>query len=347
MNTEKATTSAASTSVVKSAEVTISLLSSAKRSVWSWQSNPNPWVLNETKEWTRYSDFETEFIEDKYLKKEESEVEVGDYVVDLKSMVQISKADRNKQRSVKREEVPVRDFLREERFSYPEKAVKSFGTTYRSKVIMEWKKRNKAIDGHWPETVEQAAQGILKEGKLLKQEFESQLIAEKLRDVKDKPYEIFHCCARLYSAESFLYKLVNTTLRNEDMTKVDTLGAYCNVLRYYLRLNTQGPGKTAFYRGCTLTNEMIDGYIQAVGTQITWPAFTSTSKSRQQAEQFGNTLFIIRPSGRMGGQLRDISYLSHYPHEEEVLIVAGHCYDVDKVEHNPDNGKYLIYLTAG
>ncbi|CAF1167041.1 unnamed protein product [Didymodactylos carnosus] len=187
---------------------------------------------------------------------------------------------------------------------------------------------------------------ILEEGKLLNEESEAQLIADKLRHVKDKSVkEIYDCCIRLYSAESFLYKLVNSTLRSEDMTKTDTLGAYCQLLSWHLGCSELDQKELTVYRGCKLTEELIEEYTQNVGKRIQWLAFTSTTKDRKVAEGYGNTLFIINLQRcQPYGKQRDIASLSQYEHEQEVLLNAGNNLGIVKFERNLESGKYLIYL---
>ncbi|CAF1147216.1 unnamed protein product [Adineta steineri] len=70
------------------------------------------------------------------------------------------------------------------------------------------------------------------------------------------------------------------------------------------------------YHGVTLTDEMIKDYQQVVGSVLFWFAFTSTLKDRQTAEEFGNTLFIIKINQFL----------------------------VEKIERDPISGKYLIYM---
>ena len=114
-------------------------------------------------------------------------------------------------------------------------------------------------------------------------------MADQLRTAKNIK-EIQACAARRYSAESFLYKLVNATLRNKDMSKADTLGPFCSLLRVHVSENDDIPDQL-LYRGMALIKEMIEEYKQCVGAEIVWPAFTSTTKDRRVAEKFGNTLF--------------------------------------------------------
>lgn len=153
------------------------------------------------------------------------------------------------------------------------------------------------------------------------------------------------CAARLYTAESFLYKLVNSSLRENDMTKIDTLGPFCYLLYHRLRLD-RVRGDQILYRGMDLTDEMVDEYKQAVGQEITWPAFTSTSKDRRVAEAYAaNTLCIISSKDTWRPQ-NDISKLSLYPDEQEVLLAPFYKFQIDRVEWDSAKGKHLIYMTT-
>lgn len=99
------------------------------------------------------------------------------------------------------------------------------------------------------------------------------------------------------------------------------------------------------YRGELLEENMKQCYQKAVGTLRSWLGFTSTSKNRQVAEIFGNTLFIITFHERAGYSVtRDISRVSQYPTEEEVLLRSGVIFMIDKTEMDHTNTKYLIYL---
>jgi len=101
------------------------------------------------------------------------------------------------------------------------------------------------------------------------------------------------------------------------------------------------------YRGTRLSEEMIEEYRAAVGKRIVWPAFTSTTKVRQVAERFtGNALFIIEVWGSHSQGARDISSLSKFPQECEVLFCEGQSFVVGKVEFHSESGKYLIFMWA-
>ncbi|CAF1494378.1 unnamed protein product [Adineta steineri] len=269
-------------------------------------------------------------------------------------MIQFRKTDEHRQRKVKREVINISQDLREQRFGYEVKSTKgkSFCSDerYGSEFIYEWIQRNKHVFENdlpnYSAIVELAAKGIIEEGKLLNEESDAQLMADQLQTMKNKDSkEIGNCCIRLYSMESFLYKSINTAMRNDDISKVDTLGGYCYLLTMKLD-STDEREDLIVYRGCTLSNEMIEDYKKAVGTIINWLSFTSTSKSREQAEKFGNTLFIIHlVNNWIHSYQNDISSLSCYPHEEEILLNATFTLKVDKVEWDINTNKYFIYLT--
>ena len=125
------------------------------------------------------------------------------------------------------------------------------------------------------------------------------------------------------------------------MSKANTLGPFCYILWMYLRFGMDNALETV-YRGTTLTLEMINEYKRAVGRNIQFPAFTSTSKRIDIAERFGNTLFIIKLS--FGQNANNISHLSYYPNEEEVLLRANYQFTIEEVKTRPGSDKVLIYL---
>jgi hypothetical protein len=78
--------------------------------------------------------------------------------------------------------------------------------------------------------------GILHEGSLDESRRSTcQDLANRLESVKNKcAEEILKCVVYIYTLETFLYRLINTTLRNEDWNKFDTLGPFCYLLQFYL-----------------------------------------------------------------------------------------------------------------
>ena len=192
--------------------------------------------------------------------------------------------------------------------------------------------------------------GILIEGKQVNKEFDAQRMAEKLRNCGNSEDEILNCAVRLYSATSFLFTLLNEALRNEDISKTDTLGPITWLLNSHIAQNGSiRDEEFLVYRGATLNEEMIGEYIEVVGKEIVWRAFTSTSKSRPIAEIFsGNVLFIIKIQESSFQRRRDISSISIFPDEEEILLTANYVFEVEKIQQKEtkDGRKYLIYMTG-
>ncbi|CAF4464799.1 unnamed protein product [Didymodactylos carnosus] len=86
---------------------------------------------------------------------------------------------------------------------------------------------------------------------------------------------------------------------------------------------------------------MIEHCKKAIGTKKCWFGFTSTSKNRRKAQDFGNTLFIIDISFVSG---LDISQYSNFPQEEEVLFPAGTKFQINHVEYDEQQNKHNIYI---
>jgi hypothetical protein len=141
---------------------TLQLLPSSKIIRWFWQSHSNSLDGKENVKWERYSDFENEHIEEAYQRKDK-QVGLNDHVINFEHNKYFKKDDRNQQCSVKREEVAVNHYGREARFSYPERANKSFvpNSGGMSPFIEQW--RNKNLDlvygSNLSDIVEVAAQG--------------------------------------------------------------------------------------------------------------------------------------------------------------------------------------------
>jgi hypothetical protein len=200
------------------------------------------------------------------------------------------------------------------------------------------------------EMLEKSANGIVKEGILIDKQIEAEWIAEKLRSVIGKSKEeIEKCVIYLYTFESFLYRLLNRTLRENDQSKLDTLGTFCQILfKCDCSPTTDKVGyQGELYRGAQLDEKTIQSYEQSIGLIKTWDAFSSTSKNRIKAESYGNVLFIINreKSTRYRFSGMDISTISHYPDEEEVLIRAARNFIVQKIEKDQNKEKYFIFLS--
>lgn len=344
----------------------------AQKSItWYWESNTNPFSNTESIEWSRYSDIENTMIEEAFNKFKKSYVILDDYHIDFEHRIQISNSDKNKQRRIKRIEIDKNEDdgqLRKARFmlnplipshsfydlaGFRKVFIDTFIEYFDLKSINDWDKRKS-------ELIEKAILGILCEGKLIGKEIEAKWICQHLERVKNKTKkDIGECCIYLYSLESFLYKTLNQTMRligdqnheNVWRSKIETLGPFAFLLYYYLSYeNLNHRTNKTVYRGAQLTNEMIAEYehvAQSEDSRRSFQAFTSCSLNRAKAEQFGNTLFILNAEKRTSYRTlnMNISSLSAYPDEEEILIRPGRSFKIDRVEFDQTKNKHIIYLT--
>ncbi|CAF2501878.1 unnamed protein product [Rotaria sp. Silwood2] len=323
----------------------------------------------ESAQWNRFSDIENTIIEDAFTTLKKPYVILDDYHIDFEHQVQISNDDKSKQRPVKRAEMNKDEGrLREARFmpnpivpdssfhdlvGFRKLFIDSFIEFFDLKHVKDWEKRKHDI-------LEKAMLGILHEGKLAGKQCEAKWIVQQLEKVKDKTKkEIGECCIYLYSLESFLYKILNQTMRligdknheNVWRSKVETLGPFAFLLYYYLSYeNLNQRTNTTVYRGAQLTDKMIAEYqyvAQSNDPRRSFQAFTSCSRSRAKAEQFGNALFVLNAENRISYSTlnMDISFLSAYPEEEEVLIRPGRSFKIESVTFEKTKKKHVIYLT--
>ncbi|CAF0969284.1 unnamed protein product [Didymodactylos carnosus] len=187
------------------------------------------------------------------------------------------------------------------------------------------------------------------EAKLHGKEAEGQYIIKHLEHVKaGSGKEITQCCARMFTVDAFLFTAVNDALRHgTHENKIDTLGPFCYLLHAHLR-NSQVEGVITVYRGANLAKGAIDRYREAIGTNLRWLSLISTTKSRCLVERLNHsTLFIIEINGEsLSHHASDVSSLSFYPYEEEVLLSAGFTFKVTKVELDEKNDKHLVHLSS-
>jgi hypothetical protein len=342
---------------------------------WYWNSAPDPWSAEEQEIWTKYTDVENEIIEDAYREKK-NYVEIdGNYIIDLKQLIQ-QKVNSNKQRPINRIQFDPNQSsfsLREERFSSPVTIISStFSTKSSDRNDNDWynasfcnyareiERKNTLI----ADVIEEAVQGILNEGTAINKTHEAQRLAEQLLEVKGFgtsvtarwtvpiPSEIGERCVYLYSFNSFLYRLLNQVLREPDQVTVEhlkTLGPFAYLLRRYL-IDNRSKGNSKVYRGVNLTDEERQQFMK---DEVKFTAFTSTSTNREAAEMFGNILLIFDLNFELGYGITmnaavgaDISHLSNFSHEKEYLIYPGTRFHFVRHEYNSEKGKHIIYLRS-
>ncbi|CAF5095771.1 unnamed protein product, partial [Rotaria sp. Silwood1] len=96
--------------------------------------------------------------------------------------------------------------------------------------------------------------------------------------------------------------------------------------------NTKLTINKTLYRGATLTKEQIAAYAKIAEDDAAYgsfQAYTSCSRNREKAEEFGNTLFIMEV---LIAFIADLSPLSEYSAEEEELVTPGVCFQVESIK---------------
>ncbi|CAF1482022.1 unnamed protein product [Rotaria sordida] len=133
------------------------------------------------------------------------------------------------------------------------------------------------------------------------------------KNTRKRMKKLQECCAKLYTKQCFLFRVVNTASRDDDRTKFETLGPYCYLAYNYIGRHMQDnfsihrrlsqvihPTESQsiiVYRGGYVSREKIEEYQQAIRRKdifFKWLPFVSTSLNRDVAETFGrNVLYII------------------------------------------------------
>lgn len=137
------------------AETFVPFPSLKKRTIWFWKSG---------EEWKRFSDFENDYIEEAY-QQGKIEIQLKHYVIDVKNNVQINKLDQAEQRQIKREDVYLANYVREEKFCSIEKPVlTSFAKgrvegDFRMLTREKYKRFTEHTFPDWRGLAEKAAQG--------------------------------------------------------------------------------------------------------------------------------------------------------------------------------------------
>lgn len=323
---------------------------------WYYDARVDPWLDTEplSDDWQLYQEEECKIIEEAY-KTGKWEVNIGLYTIDLTNKIQYKNDDSNKtkQRLVMRFASDKIDYnpLRQ-RFDYPASPIKktiSAPGVWMSPFIAEYMKRNPHFL-HKNDIAQIIIHGIRQEGKLLNQVSQAEIFVKELENLSVE--QLKKACVTAYTKSTTFYTIINDTLRENDLSKVDTLGAFCSFLSNYLsepNFNSDEQPINLIYRGLTLTDEMLNEYKNSVGQIRSWLAFSSTTKKRSLAELFGkNTLFIIEYISNTAPTFpgKYIARISNLPEEEEVLLQPGVDFRIEEIiESHVPGQKHTIYLT--
>ncbi|CAF4941630.1 unnamed protein product [Rotaria sp. Silwood1] len=95
--------------------------------------------------------------------------------------------------------------------------------------------------------------------------------------------------------------------------------------------------------GANLSDDLIEKFRQNIGAYLMFPAFTSPSRNRAKAEQFGNVIFIIHTSSLSGN---NVASFSDYPDEEETLLNADFNFYIRSCTFDTTKNKWIINISS-
>ncbi|UJR09276.1 hypothetical protein I4U23_013521 [Adineta vaga] len=168
---------------------------------------------------------------------------------------------------------------------------------------------------------------------------------------------------RWYTKQCFIYRLCNKALRTEDIELL-------YIFRYYIqdlckrlameyesyRIQRKANPIVKLYRGLKLTKEELTRFQANIGSLISTNGFLSTSQNYDLALQFAvkkskrtvdvlPTLFVIEADTRHNHAIfADISSLSVYPDEEEILFDIDCAFKINQVYYDDSKEVWIINM---
>lgn len=158
-----------------------------------------------------------------------------------------------------------------------------------------------------------------------------------------------------YTRDSFLYRLLNKALRVQNIDLLYLFRFFIRDLRNALEQHKCSSVMSS-YRAQRMLREEIDTLRKSVGEFISMNSFFSTSINRNEARRFWQfetvqddieeVFFEITSNPNLDNikPFADITELSFYPKEKEVLFMAGSIFRLSDIRQNTD-GVWIIQMT--
>ncbi|CAF1404965.1 unnamed protein product [Adineta steineri] len=158
-----------------------------------------------------------------------------------------------------------------------------------------------------------------------------------------------------YTRQSFIYRLLNKTLR---VNNIDLLYLF----RFFIRDLEKELEKNKFslpihvYRAQLMSIEEIEIFKKSIGNFISMNSFLSTSLNQEQARLYFNfvessdntqkVLFEIDADPRLNNikPFANITQHSYFPNEEEILFMIGSIFKINEIKHDDNNDIWNIRL---
>ena len=203
---------------------------------------------------------------------------------------------------------------------------------------------DKLFRGNWYELwnlynlekfIDNLEKNIIKHSSIFNQEEKVKIMVDELRnllknrEIEKIPYQIIN----IYTQNSFIYSEINDAFRNENLEKFKNIGFYAYFLNKILRnIPKVFHYSGVVFRGANFASEEIEQYKKIYKSDyplFEWNGIISTTKQKSIAEKFGNALFKIEFLEDFGV---DISNISDFKEEEEVLLFAGSKYKISNIQ---------------
>jgi len=285
---------------------------------WQWQSNKNPWLKGQEKEWTSYSREENELIEEAFY-EQKNEVDIGDYIISIQHWVQKKKGAVVSQRPIRRIKADDEEEMkwREERYfdtELPKTANNIFGSvddlrkfiTQRNYDGMElWEHLQYIAEEQNLEFLNQHEAPLLRifiiEEAIKRGAPQEQLISLILLFAQEfaSLEEFYGQIMKAYTMDTFLYRNLNQYLRNEDWIALDSMTPYIfwlfiGIERLQekakmdeLMKNNSKDGKfMSLYRGTRMDQDSLEMYSLEKFRNFSWYSVTSTTTNQKIAQRF-------------------------------------------------------------
>ena len=367
----------------------ISSPSSQNEGIWVFQANTFPSDSAQHAAWTPYL-AEISSVLEQAFQSGADQTTIGDlYRIDFIELLQVCLEHPSQQRPIRRRllksalEVDARseiDSARRERFSFPlsttpHTSISVDTAYYGSRFVRDWvlKFTHGKLDVKFDAIFPALINGLKYEGRNEPENVVNNIVRDlnMVRDQTSKQKErqridkLQDCCVKLYTKQCYLCPAVNTALRDDDRTKLYTLGPYCYLLyncvgrhtnhdlsmRHYLQkiIHPNESQSMIVYRGDNVSRKEINEYRQVAGRKdkyFTWLPFVSSSLERDVAESFGsNVLYIIELQRSLSNdQFTRLDKNSFIESEKEILLRSGVRFRVDTVEPDPISGRQLIKI---
>jgi len=338
---------------------------------WQWKSNKDPWCKNQADEWTSYSPEHNYFIEKAYY-DQQNEVEIGDFVISIKHLIQKKKGTMVSQRPIRRIDWFRNDEAdcREERYfdtELPKTMNSSFGSL--KDMVNFFQGRNTEIHSFSEqllafmkednlEKLNQTIAPIIKE--CIQKESEkvkgvmAKKQAESLLALFEKEFlsfqEFYGQIMKAYTLGTFFYRHFNKYLRDEDWVALDNLLPYfiCLCFGFEALQEPQNISNVKIiYRGTAIHKDEFGQYDFKGLAHFSWYSVTSTTTRREIAQNFMRksaesniqklpVIFTIEvpQSGKYNSAYLNIKQLSKFPEENEVILAPGSIFQVKSVVIN-------------